>query len=374
MSAPMETHQELIARMLARVPSEPALKSKDLEGVVEFMKRPECKKILVMAGAGISTSAGIPDFRSPGTGLYDNLQKYNLPYPQAIFELKYFREHPEPFFALARELAPGSYRPTVTHSFIRLLAEKGMLQMCFTQNIDTLERQAGVPLDLIIEAHGSFAGQHCIDCKAHFPEDVMKTHLKEGTVARCTNVVASAGDTDAGAATRTETCNGLVKPDIVFFGEPLPSKFFDGFPHTLEADLLLIMGTSLKVHPFASLAEMGVCPRVLVNLTDAGDIGTQRDDVVILQDTDSAVREIARGMGWQDELDALWEKTKLDLTSSEAAESTSTTETVGQAELATVQSGLDDLAGELDRLGLATSDQQEGDGGTDKVELASERS
>ena len=74
-----------------------------------------------MAGAGISVSAGIPDFRTPGTGLYDNLQKYDLPHPQAIFSIDYFRERPGAFYALCRELWPGTYAPTATHLFIRLL-------------------------------------------------------------------------------------------------------------------------------------------------------------------------------------------------------------------------------------------------------------
>jgi NAD+-dependent protein deacetylase SIR2 len=108
-------------------------------------------------GAGISTSAGIPDFRSPETGLYANLARLNLPYAEAVFSIDYFRNKPEPFYILAQELYPGKYRPTITHSFINLLHKKGLLLKLFTQNIDCLEREAGVPGDKIIEAHGSFA-------------------------------------------------------------------------------------------------------------------------------------------------------------------------------------------------------------------------
>lgn len=74
-----------------------------------------------------------------------------------MFELSFFRENPLPFYTLAQELYPGKYRPTVTHSFINLLHEKGLLLKVFSQNIDCLEREAGVPGDKIIEAHGSFA-------------------------------------------------------------------------------------------------------------------------------------------------------------------------------------------------------------------------
>lgn len=82
--------------------------------------------------------------RSPGSGLYSNLQQYNIPYPEAIFELSYFFQNPKPFFRLAKELYPGNYRPNYAHYFLRLLFDKGLLLRLYTQNIDGLER--GEPL------------------------------------------------------------------------------------------------------------------------------------------------------------------------------------------------------------------------------------
>ena len=104
-------------------------------------------------------------------------------------------------YTLAHELYPGKFRPTITHSFVRLLAEQSLLHTCFTQNIDTLERRAGVPNDKVIEAHGSFATQRCIDCKRSFDDKKMKEHIEAKKIAKC------------------EVCGGYVKPDIVFFGE-----------------------------------------------------------------------------------------------------------------------------------------------------------
>ena len=83
-----------------------------------------------------STATGIPDFRTPGTGLYDNLEKYNLPYPEAVFDINFFRENPEPFYQLARDLYPGEYKPSVVHEFLRELDIRGKLLRCYTQNID----------------------------------------------------------------------------------------------------------------------------------------------------------------------------------------------------------------------------------------------
>ena len=119
------------------------LSSFDLDGVAAAIRAGQCRNVIVMAGAGISVSAGIPDFRTPGTGLYDNLAKYNLPEPTAVFDINFFKENPAPFYQLAKELFPGQYQPTPTHNFIRLLHNHGLLLRCFTQNIDSLEAEAG---------------------------------------------------------------------------------------------------------------------------------------------------------------------------------------------------------------------------------------
>ncbi|KAJ2187404.1 NAD-dependent protein deacetylase sirtuin-2, partial [Coemansia sp. RSA 530] len=107
-----------------------------IDSIAEMINSGSAKNIIVMAGAGISTDAGIPDFRSPGTGLYANLQKYRLPYPEAIFTIDYFRRKPKPFFVLAKELYPGQFVPTISHFFVKLLAKRGLLHRHYTQNID----------------------------------------------------------------------------------------------------------------------------------------------------------------------------------------------------------------------------------------------
>ncbi|KAK8929184.1 NAD-dependent protein deacetylase hst2-1 [Metarhizium anisopliae] len=184
------------------------------------------------------------------------------------------------------------FHPTVSHAFIKLLDDKGMLQMLFTQNIDCLERRAGVPADKIVEAHGSFATQRCIECRAAFPGDLMTEHVARGAVPRC----------------REDGCAGTVKPDIVFFGEMLPAAFGERAGHARAADLVLVMGTSLTVHPFAELPELAAegRPRVLLNLERVGRLGTRPDDVVELGECDEGIRKLADALGWRDELEACW--------------------------------------------------------------------
>ncbi|MBN3310502.1 SIR2 deacetylase, partial [Amia calva] len=291
---------------------EKVLNELTLEGVAQYIQSGNCKNIICMVGAGISTSAGIPDFRSPGTGLYANLQKYNLPYPEAIFQIDYFKKHPEPFFALARELYPGQFKPTVCHYFIWMLNQKGLLRRCYTQNIDTLERVAGLEGEDLIEAHGTFYTSHCTAClcRKEYSLEWMKEKIFSEQIPRC------------------DKCSSLVKPDIVFFGENLPARFFTSVPKDFpRCDLLIIMGTSLQVQPFASLVGKvsGRTPRLLINMEKTGqsdslmgmlgfgggmDFDSEKAyrDVAYLGTCDEGCLALADLLGWKTELEELVKK------------------------------------------------------------------
>ncbi len=142
--------------------------------------------------------------RTPGTGLYANLAKYDIPYPEAIFNIDYFSDNPHPFFSLAKELYPGHHRPNYVHYFIRMLHQKGLLLRMYTQNIDGLEKReikiqrsitsllnvkfavlsikmcftlsvvCGIPDDKLVEAHGSFANAACHLCYTPYPAEEAK--------------------------------------------------------------------------------------------------------------------------------------------------------------------------------------------------------
>ena len=270
------------------------------------------QNVVVMVGAGVSVSAGIPDFRTPGTGLYDNLQEYGLPDPQAIFDLNFFSTNPQPFYRLCKELWPGQHEPTKAHHFIKLLDNKGMLRRCYSQNIDSLESTAGLPAEKLVAAHGNF------DSATVRRDDGSSAAVPVDEVR-----VAAATEGMAGWDALNAKHGGLVKPDIVFFGEQLPGRFFsllrDDFP---ACDLLIVMGTSLAVYPFAALiAQVSPdTPRLLVNRERVGDgalggpigpsgafdfDGAQSMDRFYQGDCDDACEELARRLGWSEELDAL---------------------------------------------------------------------
>ncbi|NWY98746.1 SIR2 deacetylase, partial [Loxia curvirostra] len=276
---------ELLRSLLSRTlglggdKAEPVLDELSLAGVSRFLKSERCKNIVCMVGAGISTSAGIPDFRSPGTGLYSNLQSYNLPYPEAIFEIGFFKKHPEPFFALARELYPGQFKPTVCHYFMRLLQDKGLLLRCYTQNIDTLERVAGLDPELLVEAHGTFFTSHCLraSCRQRYSLAWMRERIFSSLVPKC------------------EKCQGLVKPDIVFFGENLPSRFFA----LLESVSGVWGAPNPTLQTGFGAGDFWGPPKVTV-----GSLCLLRD-VAWLGDCDSGCLALAELLGWKEELEEL---------------------------------------------------------------------
>lgn len=360
-----------------------------LSSLAQFIKDGHIKRILVAAGAGISVAAGIPDFRTPGTGLYDNLQNYDLPTPESVFTLDYFRDHPQPFCTLANELWPGGFKPTTTHHFLRLLELRGVLLRVFTQNIDGLERLAGVSEELLVEAHGSFADAHCIECAGQHCVLDWHEQIQAGSIPRCgctlvippptsppdeeqvkilrqelSSIVQQKAKawavtnwqmlTDLGmkevrlkekiaeaeqqtaafpallaeweAGPKDKLCDGFIKPDIVFFGEGLPARFSYLAPKDGgRADLLIVLGTSLSVMPFAGLLGRvpALCPRLLINrqavgLHDQesppmffGNIGLRLTDpqnyrdVHAAMDCDDGVRELCGHLGWTEELNAL---------------------------------------------------------------------
>jgi NAD-dependent SIR2 family protein deacetylase len=294
----------------------PNLSSLTIEGFADYIKAGRAKKIVVLCGAGMSVAAGIPDFRTPGTGLYSNLQKYNLPHPEAIFDISFFPKHPEAFFKLSSEICPGRFNPTLAHYFCALLARKQILKRLYTQNIDGLDRLAGVPDDLLVEAHGTFSKSHCLKCNKEYTFEELRTRFESGEVIRCDK----------------EDCDGLVKPDIVFFGESLPVRFMTLIETDIvDCDMLIVIGTSLVVMPFASLVEAVKTnvPRVLFNKEMVGtykerlkvegkevrEVGNcflfkfghllNRRDLYVGGDCQESMWKFARLLGWDDELLAM---------------------------------------------------------------------
>lgn len=199
---------------------------------------------------------------------------------------------------LAKEIYPGvKYKPTLTHCFFSLLDQKGCLQRVYTQNIDGLEAVAGVNPDKLVECHGHFRSASCISCRSKYDAELCKSSMVE-----------------KGEAPSCNTCGGLVKPDITFFGEVMPQRFGQLIhDDCASADLVVVLGTSLMVAPVANVPDwvLSGTPRLLINRDVVGTFRHDNQNDVILQgDCDEGVKELCRLLGWDNELDEIFHNFK----------------------------------------------------------------
>jgi NAD-dependent histone deacetylase SIR2 len=290
-------------------------------------------KILVITGAGISTSLGIPDFRSKDTGFYANLQKMGMSEPEEVFDIYNFDENPQTFYSLAGEILPKDSKAyTPTHAFIRALQDQNRLQTNYTQNIDNLEGFAGISPDRLIQCHGSFATASCRKCAHQVPGQAIFANIRAKEIATCTEcekrIAAEAAanppkqpskkkhhrktrsfDSSSSSSSGSSSDDniptpGVMKPDITFFGEDLPNDFFTRFNELDSeiADLILVIGTSMQVAPVAKIPDKiaqvgrGDVPCIYIGREPCRHI---EFDVQLIGDCDAVVWELARRAGWE---------------------------------------------------------------------------
>lgn len=185
----------------------------------------ESKSIVFFGGAGVSTESGIPDFRSPD-GLYN--QKYDVP-PEELLSHEYFFSHTEKFFEFYREkMLCLDAKPNKAHLKLAELERAGKLTAVITQNIDGLHTAAGSKT--VYELHGSVHRNYCLKCRKSYSAEYM---LHSEGIPHC-------------------ECGGIIKPDVVLYGENLDDRTVTGALTAIEScDTLIIGGTSLTVYPAA---------------------------------------------------------------------------------------------------------------------------
>ncbi|KAK4993949.1 NAD-dependent histone deacetylase sir2 [Elasticomyces elasticus] len=232
------------------------------------------KNIIVVCGAGISTSLGKDCSAMKHHSIDANCQ------PEEVFTIENFDMDPTTFYTLAGEILPGIQEWSPTHGFIRLLQDKGKLLTNYTQNIDNIESHAGIFPDKLIQCHGSWATATCRKCGYHVPGEKIFPDVEARKVSYCTRCTENASivkprkrkrgsnsnsrtrrkqgafdDDDSSDDMYDESEIGVMKPDITFFGEALPDKFFTRFNEIdLElADLVVVIGTSMKVKPVSEM-------------------------------------------------------------------------------------------------------------------------
>ncbi|XP_037709676.1 NAD-dependent histone deacetylase sirtuin-1 [Drosophila subpulchrella] len=304
-----DTDDSVLWDYLAHLLNEPKRRNKlasvnTFDDVISLVKKSQ--KIIVLTGAGVSVSCGIPDFRSTN-GIYARLAHDfpDLPDPQAMFDINYFKRDPRPFYKFAREIYPGEFQPSPCHRFIKMLETKGKLLRNYTQNIDTLERVAGI--QRVIECHGSFSTASCTKCRFKCNADALRADIFAQRIPVCPQCQPNKEQSvDASVAVTEEELrqlveNGIMKPDIVFFGEGLPDEY-----HTVMAtdkdvcDLLIVIGSSLKVRPVAHIPSSipATVPQILINREQLHHL---KFDVELLGDSDVIINQICHRLSGNDE-------------------------------------------------------------------------
>lgn len=188
------------------------------------------KYVVALTGAGISTPSGIPDFRSPGSGLWEKID------PTLMASAFSFRLQPQAFYQWARPLARKllEAEPNPAHRALAELEEMGLLKAVITQNIDDLHQKAGSKR--VLELHGNMRQATCLKChKVVSTQDMMERFLEDGEVPNC-------------------SCGGLLKPNVVLIGDPLPKwVLLEAWGEAEKCDLMLVVGSSLQITPASEI-------------------------------------------------------------------------------------------------------------------------
>lgn len=191
----------------------------------------ESSYAIAFTGAGISTFSGLKDFRGEN-GLGKIME------PEKIFDIRKFNSDPSFFYTYAKELVfdLDFIEPSIVHRKLAELEAKGILKAVITQNIDMLHQKGGSKN--VVEVHGTAEVNHCRTCGKEYSFREIVSVVQDGKVPHCS------------------VCNGVIKPDITFYGEALPELAFRrALEETSKADLIIALGSSLLVQPAASFID-----------------------------------------------------------------------------------------------------------------------
>ena len=199
------------------------------DGVAELILN--AKRVVIFTGAGVSTESGMPDFRSPG-GIWGRFDPAEFVYQRLMRKPK----AREKWWQVLRERdLITEVKPNPAHYAIAELDKLGKLDCVITQNVDNLHQAAGLPDDKVFELHGNMRWVVCLSCGKRYPMEQIKARLDEGKeIPDC------------------EACHGILKPDIVLFGEMLPEKVLkEATSRSQKSDLFIVIGSTLVVYPAA---------------------------------------------------------------------------------------------------------------------------
>jgi NAD-dependent deacetylase len=222
----------------------------------------DSRRLVVFTGAGISTESGIPDFRGPA-GLWTRFDPDD-------FTIDKFLNNPDSrrkqWHIFREGLLSDKALPNAAHIAIAELCRMGRLDCVITQNIDNLHQKAGVPDDKVFELHGNMKWAVCLNCARRFPFEEIKSRLDSGE-----------------AIPDCPSCRGMLKPDIVMFGEPLPYQVLEEAGlRSRAADLFIVIGSTLVVYPAAYMPAYAVASGANLVIINIGETPLDREATVLI--------------------------------------------------------------------------------------------
>ncbi len=200
--------------------------------------------VAVLTGAGISTESGIPDFRSPGTGLWEKMD------PMEALSARVLFNNPRKFYHTGFKIltSMGNAEPNRAHFVLADMEKEGLIDAVITQNIDNLHQKAGSKN--ILEVHGDTRTGYCLKCGVKVEIGEMAEKVEQGEIPPV-----------------CDACGGVLRPSVILFGDMLPPCFDKAWGYAADCDLLLVVGSSLNVGPVNNLAA--VCKRlIIINIGD----------------------------------------------------------------------------------------------------------
>ncbi|MGJ7045086.1 SIR2 family NAD-dependent protein deacylase [Thermoanaerobacterium thermosulfurigenes] len=226
------------------------------------------KKTVVLTGAGISTESGIPDFRSPGTGLWEKMD------PMEALSTRVLYNDPKKFYDNGFKilLSMKDAKPNKAHYILAQLEKDGFISSVITQNIDNLHQKAGSKK--VYEVHGQTRTGSCTNCGTVVPIDLLEVKVSNGEIPP-----------------KCDKCNGILRPDVVMFGDQMPEDFEKAWHEAENSDLMIVIGSSLTVSPVNFLPGLSK-HLVIINKSETPE--DRRADAIIRESAGEALSKIVR--------------------------------------------------------------------------------
>jgi NAD-dependent deacetylase len=239
-----------------------------IEKAIKLIK--ESRKTFVLTGAGVSTESGIPDFRSPQTGLWEKVD------PMEALSTTVLYNNPRKFYKEGFKMLLGmtGAEPNKAHLALAEMERKGYIKGIITQNIDNLHQKAGSKY--VLEVHGNTREGSCLNCKNKVKLDVINNKVNKGEIPP-----------------RCDACGGILRPDVVFFGDMLPEDFSIAQEEVGTSDLLIVVGSSLVVSPVNYLPQL-VKKLIIINIGSTPF--DRRADLCIQGKAGEVLDEILKGL------------------------------------------------------------------------------